>query len=66
MSRWFERSNMARALKVAIVVGTVLTAINQGDQILSGNIPPVWKVLLTYLVPYLVSSFAGAQAIKKR
>jgi len=64
LSRWFERSNLLRALKVAIIIGTILTLINQGDQIWAGNTPPVWKVMLTYLVPYLVSSYAGAQATK--
>lgn len=64
LSRWFERSNVLRATRVAMVVGTILVLINQGDQILAGNIPPVWKILLTYLVPYLVSSYAGAQAAK--
>ena len=62
VSRWFEQNNFLRALKVAFTVGTILTLINQGDQILAGIIPPLWKVLLTYLVPYLVSSYAGAQA----
>ena len=65
-SRWFARGNMMRALKVALVVGTALTMINQGDQIWSGTMPPVWKILLTYLVPYLVSSYSGAQALKQR
>ncbi|GAB5486697.1 MAG: hypothetical protein Pars2KO_02670 [Parasphingorhabdus sp.] len=57
---------MLRALKVATLVGTILILINQGDQILAGNMPPFWKVLLTYLVPYLVSSYAGAQATETK
>lgn len=61
-SRWFARANLVRAIKVALVVGTLLTAINQGDQIIAGMTPPLWKILLTYLVPYLVSSYAGAQS----
>ena len=61
-SRWFARTNLVRALKVALVVGTLLIAINQGDQVLAGTVPPLWKILLTYLVPYLVSSYAGAKA----
>lgn len=64
LSRWFERSNVLRAIKVAIIVGTVLTLINQGDQIWVGDVPPIWKIALTYLVPYLVSSYAGAKAAK--
>ncbi len=64
-SLWFDRTNMIRAVKVALVVGTILTLINQGDQIWAGNMPPVWKILLTFLVPYLVSYYAGGQAAKE-
>lgn len=65
LSRWFARSNLLRALKVAIIIGTILILINQGDQIWAGNMPPFWKILLTYLVPYLVSSYSGAQATNR-
>lgn len=56
----FERSTMLVALKVALVVGTILLAINQGDIILSGDVPPIWKVVLTYCVPFSVSTFSSA------
>ena len=49
-----------RALVVAAVVGTILVAINQGDAMMAGRKPAVWKVLLTYCVPYCVSSFSTA------
>lgn len=54
-----------RGLKVGAIVGTVLVAINQGDQPRDGELPPqtVWKVLLTYLVPYCVSTYASVAAI---
>jgi len=52
-----------RALAVAAVVGTVLTAINHGDTILAGHLPVAWKVGLTYLVPYLVASFGAYSAL---
>jgi len=55
-----ERDTVMRALKVAVFVGTALIAINQGDVILSGTVPPVWKVALTYLVPYGVSTYSAA------
>lgn len=61
-ARWFARENLRRAIGVAVVVGTLLIAINQGDQIIAGHIPPLWKILLTFIVPYCVSSFAGARA----
>lgn len=53
------------AVRIALVVGTVLTAINHGDVILAGAMPPVWKVLLTYCVPYCVATY-GAVTAKRR
>jgi hypothetical protein len=52
------------ALVTALIVGTVLTAINQGDQIIEGAWPPPWKVLLTYCVPYCVTTW-GAICAKR-
>ncbi|MGD9935163.1 MAG: nitrate/nitrite transporter NrtS [Dehalococcoidia bacterium] len=49
------------ALRTALVVGTVLTAINQGNTVVSGTLPAelAWKIPLTYCVPYLVSTLAA-------
>ncbi len=48
-----------KAIFTALVVGTLLTAINQGDVILSGLAPPTWKVILTYCVPYGVTTWGA-------
>ena len=52
---------LKRSLWIAAIVGTVLLAINQGDALLSGRWPPglVWKVPLTYLVPFLVATWGA-------
>ncbi|MFN2099011.1 nitrate/nitrite transporter NrtS [Altererythrobacter sp. MF3-039] len=55
-----------RSLGVAIVVGTILTAINQGDLILAGRMPVLWKVALTYLVPYFVATYGAYAALANR
>jgi len=48
-----------RSLLVAIVVGTILNLINQGDA-LFGPVAVSWtKLLLTYLVPYAVSTYGA-------
>lgn len=54
-----------RALRYALVVGTVLIAINHGDAILRGDLPPgrLLRIGLTTLVPYLVSTFSSVGAI---
>ncbi|WP_074204620.1 nitrate/nitrite transporter NrtS [Parasphingorhabdus marina] len=54
------RVTVVRAIKVAIVVGTLLIALNHGDNIATGNWPVWWKIPLTYLVPYSVSSYSTA------
>jgi hypothetical protein len=49
-----------RALKISAIIGTLLVLINQGDMLLAGQMPPLWKIILTYLVPYGVSSYSTA------
>ena len=51
-----------RSARVAIVVGSILVALNQGDQLLAGTFPFVtawWKLPLTYLVPFCVSTYGA-------
>jgi hypothetical protein len=45
---------------VALVVGTILNLINQGDRLFSGQSPDFTKLTLTYLVPYFVSTYGAA------
>lgn len=52
-----------RAIKVAAIVGTIIIAINQGDMILSGAVPPLWKPAITFVVPFCVSSYSTAALI---
>ena len=58
------RPVLKRAIYISLVVGTVLTAINQGDVLLAGALTPLVaaKILLTYLVPYSVSTFSALSA----
>ena len=53
-----------RAIVVALVVGTILCIINQGDVILSGHLTAfvVAKIGLTYLVPFSVSTYSALAA----
>jgi hypothetical protein len=50
-----------RSLLTALVVGTVLTAINQGTVLLDGRFPASldWKIPLTYAVPFCVASWGA-------
>jgi hypothetical protein len=48
-----------RSLHVALVVGTALNLINQGDA-LFGTAPINWlKIVLTYCVPYVVCTYGA-------
>ena len=53
------RPHLPRTAAVAVVVGTILLAINQLDVVLAGRATGVtWlKIALTYLVPFLVANY---------
>jgi len=69
MKRWLRialRGDVVRrSLKVGAIVGTILIAINQGDALLAGAISAevLTKILLTYCVPYCVSTYASVSAV---
>jgi len=48
-----------RSLIVALIVGTILNLINQGDALVTGMPLDIAKLLLTYLVPYCVSTYGA-------
>ena len=55
-----------RSVVVAIVVGTILNAINQGPEIWAGEDVILWKLLMTYCVPFLVASYGAYSALRSR
>ena len=62
-----HRPLVIRSLVISVVVGTALTAINQGNTLVGGTFGAelLWKIPLTYTVPYFVSTIAallGARA----
>jgi hypothetical protein len=48
-----------RSACVALVVGTILNLINQGDAIVAAHSVNWIKILLTYFVPYAVSTYGA-------
>ena len=68
--RWLQTARRAEivrsAVKVSLVVGTLLLLINQADALLSGGISKgmIVKILLTYSVPYCVLTYAAVQALR--
>jgi hypothetical protein len=55
------RPMLKRSLLTSAVVGTILTALNQGNVILGGDFPSdlYWKVPLTYCVPFCVATWGA-------
>jgi hypothetical protein len=48
-----------RSFVVALIVGTILNLINQGDALAAGGPIDVVKLLLTYAVPYCVATYGA-------
>ena len=59
---------LRRALLTSLVVGTALTAINQGDALIAATLTPVllWKIPLTYAVPFGVSTYSALAISRDR
>lgn len=62
-----HRPLVKRSLTAAIVVGTVLTILNQGDALFSAQWDNtlIWKVPLTYCVPLLVATYGALTSSRK-
>jgi hypothetical protein len=61
----FSSRVLRRSLIVGIVVGTVLNAINQGAELLYGQHVNLFKLVLTYAIPFLVSSHGAYSALTR-
>ena len=64
----FSRPVVTSAIKVALLVGTLLFLINHYDELTSlkftGEL--IFKTILTYLVPYGVSTWSAVKAIRSK
>ena len=55
----FGNGTPKKALMTALVVGTILTTINHGDFILRGESINFYKIMLTYCVPFCVTTWGA-------
>ena len=62
-----HRPMLRRSLVAAVVVGSILTLLNQGDFLFAGDWQSAmyWKVPLTYCVPFCVATY-GALSNSRR
>ena len=72
MKEWLrlalQPSVVKRALKYAVIVGIVLITINHSDALLNGEVTRarLFKMALTVLVPYVVSTLSSVGALRER
>ena len=68
LSLALSRSVVLTAIKVALVVGTLLALINHYDKLATLNFQrsDIYKILLTYLVPYGVSTWSAVKALQAK
>ncbi|MDX8379534.1 MAG: nitrate/nitrite transporter NrtS [Gallionella sp.] len=56
-----SRRIITNALKIALVVGSLLNVINQGEPLLNGEAISWFHFLLNYVVPYCVATYSAAK-----
>jgi len=62
LRRALSWSMARRSFATALVVGTILNVINQGDAVLWWGAVSWWKMVLTYCVPFCVATFGAYSA----
>jgi hypothetical protein len=62
----FSDGTPQKAVRTALVVGTILAIINHGDSILKGESINYFKILLTYCVPYCVTTWGAIHGKRVR
>ena len=58
----FDKGIVRRSAVIALIVGTILNLIAQGDFLLDGHAVNYWKIALTYCVPYCVATYGAVTA----
>ena len=64
----FDRTVVLRAAKISGIVGLILAVLNHGDRLITGTADlTTWlKIMLTFLVPYCVSTYSSVMAVRER
>jgi hypothetical protein len=53
-----------RSFVTALIVGSILNVINQGDAVWTWGPVSYWKMALTYCVPFCVATFGAYSAYR--
>ena len=71
IARWLRLAILPeivrRAARTAVIVGSILTAINHGGEIVSGTLTRhrLLQICLTIMVPYIVSTTSSVATLRK-
>lgn len=57
----FSRRIAWAALKVSLVVGTVLNVVNNGERLMVQGTVSLWQLAMNFVVPFCVSSYSAAR-----
>jgi len=66
LAQTFAPRALRRSLGVMLIVGTILNAINQGPALIAGEPLVLWKLGLTWLVPFAVASYGSYAAFRQQ
>jgi methylenetetrahydrofolate reductase (NADH) len=61
-----DREMQFRSIGIALVVGTILNGINQGDELVNGGDINLFKACLTFVVPYWVAIYSAVAGRRKK
>lgn len=65
LHRWLktfsQRHIISNSIKIALVVGTILNLINQGEQLLAWADISWGSIALNYLIPFSVASYSAVR-----
>ena len=61
-----DRALLRRSVVTCLLVGALLTAINQGDRLVRGELSGTMalQIGLTFLVPFVVATMSGVAALR--
>ena len=62
MDGLLDPRTIRRGLCICLAVGTILTLVNQWDNLTGQHMLYPWQTLFTYVVPFIVSTFSSASA----
>jgi len=66
MKKFFVKSCL-KSIKVSLVVGTILSLVNQGDAIFNNTLrsQDLLKIVFNFLIPLLVSTYSRMALFKE-